>query len=81
MNWDIVMAIAQAVLAAFILPILWNSNSYVPRLTSGTFSLGLGAVALSLINLESPLGGAVAGVSMVLWAVVFVVRGKKRGNE
>ena len=78
MNWDIVMAIAQVVLAAFILPILWNSNSYVPRLTSGIFSLGLGAVALSLLNLESPLGGAVAGVNMVLWAVVFIIRGKSR---
>ena len=76
MNWDFVMAGAQAVLGAFILPTLWNNKAYVPRISSGVYAIGLGVIALTLFNLDAPMGGAIAGVSGVLWAVVFLIRGE-----
>jgi len=75
-SWDIVMALSQAVLGAFIIPMLRDSTAYVPRLTSIVYAVFLGVIALTLLNIGSPLGGLIAGISAVLWAFVFVFRGK-----
>ncbi len=80
MNWDLVMALAQTVLGAFILPILRDRGAYVPRLTSSVYAVGLAVIALTLFNLGSPMGGVIAGISAALWAVVFAIRGTKEGS-
>jgi len=74
-SWDIIMAVSQAVLGAFIIPTLRDANAYIPRLMSIVYAVFLSVIAVTLFNLGSPMGGAIAGISAALWAVVFVLRG------
>jgi len=48
---------------------------YVPRLTSGSTTIGLSVITLALFNLGAPIGGVAAGFCVFLWGVVFVFRG------
>ena len=79
MNWDIVMALAQAELGVFILPTLLNSKVYMPRLTSGGLAMGLVVITVTLaVGFNAPLGAAVAGLSALGWAMIFAFRGTER---
>lgn len=48
---------------------------YVPRLTSGSTSIGLSVITLALFNLGAPIGAAACALCVLLWGVVFVFRG------
>ena len=48
---------------------------YVPRLTSGSTTIGLSVITLALFNLGAPIGGCAAALCVMLWGVVFVFRG------
>jgi ammonia channel protein AmtB len=79
MNWDLVMAAAQAELGLFIVPILLNKMSYTPRLTSGGIVMGLIVITVTLaVGFNAPLGAGVAGLSALGWALVFAFRGTER---
>lgn len=75
-SWDIVMMLAQAELGAFVIPTLLNKHAYTPRLQSIGFVTGLAVVTVTLlVGFSAPLSAAVAGLSTLGWALVFVFRG------
>lgn len=81
MNWDLVMALAQAELGAFILPTLLNSKAYMPRLTSGGMTAGLTVVTIALlVGFHAPLSAAIAAAACIGWSLVFIFRGKEGGR-
>jgi len=68
MSWDLVMALAQAELGA-----------YMPRLSSGGLFAGLVVVTVTLlVGFNAPIAAAIAGLSAIGWALVFALRGTKR---
>lgn len=81
MSWDLVMALAQAELGLFIVPILLNKAAYTPRLTSGGIVAGLVVITVTLaMGFDAPMGATVAGLSALGWALVFAFRGKEGGT-
>ena len=76
-SWDIVMMLAQAELGAFVIPTLLNKHAYIPRLQSVGFVMGLAVITVTLlVGFDAPLSAAVAALSTVGWALIFVFRGK-----
>lgn len=79
MSWDLIMALAQAELGAFTIPILLNKRAYIPRLTSGGIVVGLGVMAVTLaVGLNAPMSAAIAGLSALGWVLIFAFRGTER---
>ena len=79
MNWDLIMALAQAELGLFILPTLLNKEAYMPRFSSGGLCAGLVVVTLALfMGFNAPMSAAIAGLSALGWALVFAFKGTKR---
>ena len=79
MNWDLIMALAQAELGAFTIPILLNKRAYTPRLTSGGLVAGLIVIVVALaVGFNAPMGAAIAGLSALAWALIFAFRGTER---
>ncbi len=82
MSWDLIMALAQAELGAFILPTLLNKRAYMPRLTSGGLAVGLVAITVTLaVGFNAPMGAAIAGLSALGWALIFAFRGIEGGID
>ena len=74
--WDVALMAATMGLNIFILPTLLNSRAHVPRVTSGPFAVAIAVIALALLQLDNPLGAAANALGALLWATIFVLRGK-----
>jgi hypothetical protein len=74
--WDLVMAGAQVGLNLCLLPTVFRATSYVPRFTSGTTTIGLAIVAVSLLHLGAPVAAVSAAVGSALWVCIFFLRGR-----
>lgn len=48
---------------------------YVPRLTSGSTTIGLSVIVAALFGSGLPIGGVTAALCVFLWGIVFVFRG------
>ena len=77
MSWDLLLAASQAVLMVPILVALSNSHTYIPRWSTGPLIVGLIGVMVALFGLGAVFGATVAGLEVILWGLVFWMRGKK----
>ncbi len=81
MSWDLIMALAQAELGAFTIPMLLNKHAYMPRFSSGGLVAGLIVVTVTLmVGFHAPLSAAIAAAAAVGWSLVFIFRGKEGGS-
>jgi len=74
--WDIVIAIGNLILLPSLLPTLFNSRSYVPRITSGFAVIGLSFVVAGLIGEGFVISPLLTSSAVVLWAFIYLFRGK-----
>ena len=74
--WDIVIAIGNLILLPSLLPTLLDSRSYIPRITSGFAVVGLSFIVAGLIGEGFVISPVLTSVAVVLWAFIFLFRGK-----
>ncbi len=74
--WDVVIAIGNLILLPSLLPTLLDSRSYVPRITSGFGVIGLSFIVTGLIGEGFVISPVLTSVAVLLWAFVFLFRGK-----
>ncbi len=74
--WDIVIAIGNLILLPSLLPTLLDSRSYVPRVTSGFGVIGLSFIVTGLIGEGFVISPVLTSVAVLLWAFIFLFRGK-----
>ena len=74
--WDIIIAIGNLILLPALLPTLLDGRSYVPRITSGFAVIGLSFVVAGLIGEGFVISPVLTSAAVVLWAFIFLFRGK-----
>ncbi|MCH7483524.1 MAG: hypothetical protein IIA90_00060 [Chloroflexi bacterium] len=74
--WDIVIAIGNLILLPSLLPTLLDSRSYIPRITSAFAVIGLSFIVAGLIGEGFVISPVLTSVAVVLWAFIFLFRGK-----
>ncbi len=74
--WDIVIAIGNLILLPSLLPTLLDRRSYVPRITSGFAVIGLSFIVTGLIGEGFVISPFLTSAAVLLWAFVFIFRGK-----
>lgn len=57
--------------------ILLNRSSYVPRLSSALFVVGLLGMTVALLWLGAPLGAVATTLGAIAWTTVLIFRGRK----
>ena len=80
MSWDLLLAASYAVLMVPILVALANPHTYIPRWSTGPLIVGLIGATIALFGLGAVFGATVTGLEVVLWGLVFWMRGKKNEN-
>lgn len=74
--WDYVIATGNVILLPSLLPTLLDSRSYVPRVTSAFAVIGLSFIVTGLIGEGLVISPILTSAAAVLWAFVFLFRGK-----
>ena len=74
--WDYVIAIGNLILLPSLLPTLLDSRSYVPRVTSAFAVIGLSFIVVGLIGEGFTISPFLTSTAVVLWAFIFLLRGK-----
>lgn len=82
MLWpDIMIALSTGALGVFALTMLWDRATYVPRLSSGAYTVAIVGIAVGLYASGLLLGAAVNAADAAVWAAIFAIRGApKRGK-
>ncbi|KKK66953.1 hypothetical protein LCGC14_2958930 [marine sediment metagenome] len=75
--WDYLILVATLALTPGILPTLFNKEAYVPRVSSGVFTVAIAAIAIGLYGSGLPLGATANVLGSAVWGLVFVLRGRK----
>ena len=77
MSWDLLLAASTAFLMLPALITLADNQARIPRWASGAMMIGLVGATTALFGLGAVFGATVTGVEVVLWGLVFWMRGKK----
>lgn len=78
--WDVLITIGNLVIIPALLPTILSRRAYVPRLTSGMSVLGIGTVVVGLAGAGLVLSPIVVGCIAVLWAFIFLRRGRAQAD-
>jgi hypothetical protein len=78
--WDLLITIGNLAVIPALVPTLINRRAYVPRLTSGLSVLGISVVVTGLAGAGLVLSPIVVGVIGLMWALIFVFRGRHVGE-
>lgn len=74
--WDILISIGNIIFLPSLLPAIIDSRTFVPRSTSGLTVFGLFFIIAGLIGQGLILSPIVTAAVTLLWAFVFLFRGK-----
>ena len=74
--WDWILLASTISLTPAAMLTLADKAAYVPRRTSGLFTVAIAIIALSLYMSELPLGAFANAIGSVTWGVIFTLRGK-----
>ncbi len=75
--WDIVIAIGNLIVLPALLPTLLDGRAYVPRITSAPTVVGLSFISAGLIGEGFVISPILTSSGVVLWAFVYLFRGKR----
>ena len=75
--WDYLILVATLSLTPGILPTLLDRKAYVPRTSSGVFTVAIAAIAIGLYGSGLPLGATANVIGSVVWGLVFILRGSR----
>jgi hypothetical protein len=76
--WDWVLLAAVLTLTPATLLAVFNKAAYFPRITSGTTSVAVAVIAVSLFASGLPLRAAANVLGSLVWGAIFVMRGRKK---
>ena len=74
--WDWILLASTISLTPAAMITLANRTAYVPRSTSGLFTVAIAIIAISLYMSELPLGAGANAVGSATWGAIFALRGK-----
>lgn len=77
MSWDLLFLVSQFLFIPSLVDILLTKESYIPRWSSLLTILGLLGFTIGMIGVGSLMPGILAGVTCILWALVFLRKGTK----
>ena len=81
MTWDVLLTLGTILFIPGLMPTLLSREAYVPRLTSAVSVVALTTIIVALIGTGFVLSPIVATVTAVIWASIFVFRGKRSPLE
>lgn len=76
--FELLLVGSQVVLDAALLPTLLNKEAFVPKSTSLLMAGPLLGITVALFGLGIYLGSVTTGTGVILWMLVFWLRGGKR---
>jgi hypothetical protein len=80
MSWDGLLALGEALTLIGPVIILRNKDSFVPRYSSGSLAVALSLMVVALYGLNAPIGAGMTALVVILWWVIFAIRGTKHSN-
>ncbi len=78
--WDWILLGATLALTPGALRTLFDRSAYIPRATSGLFTVAIAIIAVTLTQMDAPLGATANAIGSCTWAAIFVARGKRPSN-
>lgn len=74
--WDVLITIGNLAFIPALLPTIVNRRAFIPRITSGMSMVGIATVIVGLVGAGLVISPIVVGAIGILWALIFVYRGR-----